>query len=131
MPEDLPMSVRRMVENEKLARHMNRKLKDRVTEIREDEGDDPGAPIQFFCECSFTGCRERFDLARSEWERIHADPDRFVVLDGHEVLGVERVVDRVGDYLVVIKHDDVVEDVPEPTDADADPGMDGNPKTPS
>ena len=116
----MPYSERRMVENEKLARRVNRQLEDRVTEIRRDEGADTDAPIQFFCECPFLGCRERLEASSAEYGRVHSTPEHFVVVDGHEVLAVESVVDRIRDFLVVRKRAEAVRAVPEPTDADID-----------
>lgn len=123
----MPYSERRMVENEKLARRVNRQLEDRVTEIRRDEGMDPDAPIQFFCECSFLGCRERLEASSDEYAAVHATPEQFVVVDGHEVLAVESVVDRIRGFLVVRKRAVAVRAVPEPTDADIE--QDNDPTT--
>jgi hypothetical protein len=39
----------------------------------------------------------------AEYERIRSAPTHFVVLPGHEIPAVERVVERTGGYVVVKK----------------------------
>lgn len=53
------------------------------------------------CECSDPACAESLEITAQEYEAVRADPARFVVLDGHQLPDVERVVDRNGRYLVV------------------------------
>ena len=36
-------------------------------------------------------------------EDIHADPDRFVLVPGHEIPAIERIVDQEDGYLIVRK----------------------------
>ena len=38
-----------------------------------------------------------------EYEAVRADPHRFVLVPGHEVAGVEVVIERKPDYVVVEK----------------------------
>jgi hypothetical protein len=55
------------------------------------------------CECSNAACAESLEITQQEYEAVRADPARFVVLAGHELPEVERVVERTGRYLVVEK----------------------------
>jgi hypothetical protein len=55
------------------------------------------------CECSDPGCAESLEITPEEYEAVRADPARFVVLRGHQMLEGERVVDGNGRYLVVEK----------------------------
>lgn len=55
------------------------------------------------CECSNDGCAEAIEISAAEYETVRADGARFVVLPGHELPEVERVVKRNGRYLVVEK----------------------------
>jgi hypothetical protein len=95
--------ARRMRENEELMEELNRRMERMLEEIREDEDTDADAPIAFLCECSHLDCRERVHLEPSLFDRIHKDPDVFVLVPGHEVPDVERVVDQVSDFLIVRK----------------------------
>lgn len=88
-------SQRRLVENEKLARRINRRIEDQVTAIREAEDEDTDQPIMFFCECSDDACRERFAATPDEYDRVHARADHFIVVAGHVTAEVEVVVDHL------------------------------------
>lgn len=95
--------ARRMRANEELMEELNRRIERSLGEIRAEEEEDRDAAIAFLCECSDPGCRERVHLEPSLFDRIHRDPEQFVVVPGHEVPEVERVVDQVGDFLIVRK----------------------------
>lgn len=57
----------------------------------------------FVCECSDPACAESLEIAPAEYERVRQDGARFVVLRGHELPEVERVVDGNARFLVVEK----------------------------
>jgi hypothetical protein len=57
----------------------------------------------FICECSDTACAESLDLTAEEYEAVRAYGARFVVKPGHQLAGIERVVDGNGRFLVVEK----------------------------
>jgi hypothetical protein len=57
----------------------------------------------FRCECARRDCAELLPLTPREYERIRANARRFVLLPGHEDRGVETVVARTTDYVVVEK----------------------------
>jgi len=82
---------------------LNRRMEQTLEEIREEQDDDPDAPIAFLCECSRLDCRERIHLTPSRFDRIHRDSEAFVLVPGHEMPEVERIVDQEGDYLIVRK----------------------------
>jgi|SRR5579862_1646400 len=60
-------------------------------------------PIEFYCECANPDCVERTAILPKVFERIHADPEQFVVIPGHEVADIERVVSEGDGYVVVRK----------------------------
>jgi hypothetical protein len=97
--------ARRLRQNEELMEELNRRMERMLEEIRDDDGaeDDRDAPIAFLCECSHLDCRERVHLEPSLFDRIHRDPEVFILVSGHEIPDVERVVDQIGDFLVVRK----------------------------
>jgi hypothetical protein len=55
------------------------------------------------CECSDPACAGSIEITLAEYEAVRADPARFVILDGHQLPEVERVVADKGRYLVVEK----------------------------
>ncbi len=48
-------------------------------------------------------CAERIELSRSEYERIRSRQTFFVVVPGHELPEIERVVERADRYAIVEK----------------------------
>jgi hypothetical protein len=57
----------------------------------------------FICECSNPECAESLEIAASEYEWVRGDGARFVVLPGHELPELERVIEGNGRFLVVEK----------------------------
>jgi hypothetical protein len=62
--------------------------------------------IPFRCECARVGCNARLPLARETYEQVRANPRWFVVLPGHELPEVERVISTHDGYIVVEKRGD-------------------------
>jgi hypothetical protein len=53
------------------------------------------------CECGQAGCAETFAV-NTEWFRnIRKHPSQLVVLDGHEVVEVSRVIERRGSVTIL------------------------------
>ena len=95
-------SPRRLRENEDLMQSLNERMDDRTSAIRDEDHLDQGAPVAFFCECSDLSCRGRIQLSPATFHEIHRDTERFVLLPGHEIPAIERVVDE-GDGFVVVR----------------------------
>lgn len=57
----------------------------------------------FICECSSEACAEALEITAAEYERVRTDGARFVVLPGHQLRDVERVIEGSGRFLVVEK----------------------------
>lgn len=77
-----------------------------------ERGQWPGeeeALVSFRCECARLGCNDLIELSVREYERIRANPRRFMVLPGHERTEVETVVEREPGFLVVEKVDQAAE----------------------
>ena len=55
------------------------------------------------CECGALGCNRMFEIDAALYESVRANPRRFVLLKGHDVPAVERVVERHGAFDVVEK----------------------------
>jgi hypothetical protein len=55
----------------------------------------------FICECSDPACAESLEITPAEYEQVRAASARFVVVPGHQLAEVERVVDGTSRFLVV------------------------------
>jgi predicted ThiF/HesA family dinucleotide-utilizing enzyme len=81
-----------------------------------EAGQDPSGLLTFICECGRMGCSKLIQLTRAEYETIRSDPRRFAIIDGHEILESEEIVERHDRYLVVEKADDPEAEIVEHTD---------------
>ena len=68
----------------------------------EDSVSDRRHP-DFICECSRPGCVERIRITPDEYEHVRATGTRFVLDPLHVDPGVEVVIERHQDYVVVEK----------------------------
>ena len=57
----------------------------------------------FVCECGRIGCAEKVRLQRSEYEAVRDAFNRFLLVPGHEIAGVDEVVARADGYVVARK----------------------------
>ena len=73
----------------------------RVNEAIERGG--RGGSAVFVCECGNLGCGDTIELSIAAYESVRTDFDRFLVLPGHEIDAVDRVVERHPAHLVVVK----------------------------
>ena len=106
--EDLAVQFRKMrslaagavaqVSDEDLFRQIN----ERIEEIAAEHGADSHA-YEFLCECSDTGCAERVRLTLDEYRHVREDGTRFIVVKGHVVKEIERVVESAQDHAIIEK----------------------------
>ena len=103
----------RLGANEALFREVN----ERVADVAEQflAGETP-ATVNFSCECGDLACTEQVAMTVDEYEAVRAKATQFAVVPGHEVLDIERVVERHPNYLVVEKQDPDAEEVARETD---------------
>lgn len=87
------LTRKRLEHNEAVFRAINEELDDAST----------GSARDYLCECADAMCTERIRLTRSEYRAIRAEPDRYVLVPGHELPELEEVVRREPDHLVVDK----------------------------
>ena len=59
--------------------------------------------VAFRCECAALGCNLLIELTLAEYESVRADAHRFILVPGHELPGVEEVIQRTDAYVVVQK----------------------------
>jgi hypothetical protein len=94
---------------------MNEATFRRVNEGMEAGQSDSGL-LSFVCECGRLGCTRLIQLTRAEYEGMRENPRRFAVVDGHEILEAEEVVERHDRYLVVEKRGAPEAEIVEHTD---------------
>jgi hypothetical protein len=88
----------RIAKNESLFREVNERIEEaarRAALLDVEAG--------FVCECAALSCTERLPITLVDYEQARSDPTWFVVLPGHEQPHVERIVQSLGDCLIVEK----------------------------
>ncbi|MCA1587197.1 MAG: hypothetical protein LC744_00500 [Chloroflexi bacterium] len=94
----------RIARNESAFRALNESLEASVHRGR-PRGDFAG----FVCECGSPECDDTVRLDLPTYESIRQDARLFFLLPGHDAPDVEDVVDNGDGYVVVRKHEDVVD----------------------
>jgi hypothetical protein len=89
----------RIAKNETVFRAANRELE----QADREGGTGPGQPIEVLCECGRQECRGVITLTLADYDAVHSQADRFVVLQGHESAEIEKVVEERTGYIVVDK----------------------------
>jgi hypothetical protein len=89
----------RIAKNETVFRAANREIE----RAEQEAGGGTHQLIEVLCECGREECSGLISLTVAEYEGVHSEDDRFVVLRGHENPEIERVVEERADYLVVDK----------------------------
>jgi hypothetical protein len=87
-----------MAENEILFRQVNEGVEEIASRHRDGEH-----VYDFYCECANADCTMHVHLVLGEYERVRADPRRFVVLPGHALPEIERVVEEHDGWWVIEK----------------------------
>ena len=80
------VSNKRIGNNESLFRETNEGIE---RGLWPGEGDQP---VPFRCECAWADCAEVVRLTPGEYERVGANPRRFVIVAGHEAPGAELLM---------------------------------------
>jgi hypothetical protein len=88
------LTQRRLVHNEQLFREVN--------EAREEAQPD-ARQLTVVCECALQECIERIRLTSEDYEAVRRVPNRFIIVPGHQVAEIERVVEERGAFAVVEK----------------------------
>jgi transcription initiation factor TFIID subunit TAF12 len=108
-------SERRLAENEAIFRQLNEQVNagfDETNKLAQEDNqpefvvtphhDD--SPIQFFCECADENCTDRITVTLIKYQEIHKNRNDFMVVPGHEVTSVEKILLEQPDYSVVEKN---------------------------
>ena len=91
-------SAKALAKNEELFRNVNERIEEISAGVPRDQ-----PLLEFLCECDRSGCEEKIQAARAEYESIRAKPTHFIVLPGHEDARVERIVSSTDRFIVVEK----------------------------
>jgi len=87
----------RRAQNEVWFREVNERLEARALERAAADA------FEIVCECASEECTERIELTAAEYERVRAEPTRFILVLGHDDPSLERIVLENGTYAVVDK----------------------------
>jgi hypothetical protein len=100
LPDD-DNQAREAAANESRFRNANERFRAIVGSYRFEAEDR--AP--FICECADPGCFESVMLSLQDYDRIRANPSRFLLVSGHEdsEATCERVVEAENGYAIVEK----------------------------
>jgi hypothetical protein len=101
--------LERIAKNEEVYRAANRELE----QAEREAGSAADGVLEVLCECGREACNGVIRLTMADYDRVHSQEDRFVVLQGHQSEEIERVVADRGDYVIVDKFgvaEDIVED---------------------
>ena|SRR6186997_1794404 len=94
----MPSRAERLAANEARFREINEAAQPQ----RESQGSG-----RFVCECADRSCTAWIEMSLTDYEAIRANPRRFMVAPGHEILDVDIVIERRDGYFVVEKPDEV------------------------
>jgi hypothetical protein len=86
-----------MARNEALFREVNERIEDVQSGFAAEGRTD------FLCECGSEDCTQPISLTLAEYEQVRRNPEHFLVVPGHDVVDVERVVEQTDRYAVVEK----------------------------
>lgn len=75
-----------------------------VNEAIEPRDPSSGTAV-FVCECGHFGCSETVEIPVAEYEEVRTGFARFLVVPGHEIDEVDKVVERRRGYLIVVKRE--------------------------
>jgi hypothetical protein len=101
-------SAKALARNEELFRNVNERIEEISAGVPRDQ-----PLLEFLCECDRTGCEEKIQAARAEYESVRANPTHFLVLPGHEDPRVERIITSTDRFTVVEKQGQAAKDAEE------------------
>lgn len=96
------LSQRRLIENELIFKKANLAVKSATDKVFGGI-EKQSIPLHFYCECSSMACRQKITMTSDEFNYVRQHPDWCLVLKGHSVGEVEKIVEDKGNYLVVEK----------------------------
>jgi hypothetical protein len=86
----------RLATTESIFRNVNERIAEGAERFDADEA-------EFVCECDDRSCTHRLETSLDDYERVRAEPTRFLLAPGHENEAIEKVVERRRRFHVVEK----------------------------
>jgi hypothetical protein len=96
-------SRHKLAEHEVIFREANKNVADFLTET---EGKATKTQLPFFCECSNKKCKNRIKLTPQIYKSLIKNKRQFIVLAGHEIPEIEKVVRKKEGFNVIEKFGD-------------------------
>lgn len=101
----------RMAENEVVFRQHNEAVIDGFEKVKtlanesmqKDLIPKDNTPLHFYCECSDENCHERIVLPSDTYSLIHKKRDQFIIVKGHEVETIEKIIKVTPTFSIVKK----------------------------
>jgi hypothetical protein len=87
----------RAARNEEIFRDVNKRIEEGA------EQHDVVSSLPFHCECGASGCFETIEIQPARYAAVVQERYHFVVIPGHELPRIERIVEAEPDFLVVEK----------------------------
>jgi hypothetical protein len=107
------LQQRRWAENEVVFRKRNKEVIENVETAESIAKDDKQEDLVkvaahdrllFFCECANEKCHDRVELTLNQYKKYHRNGSQFIVLPGHHVPEIERIIHKTGTFYVVEKY---------------------------
>jgi hypothetical protein len=89
---------RRLGLNEAVFREVNERIEDAAESFGVED-----QPLSLVCECGDPTCVAQISMTRSAYEELRTDPTHFAVASGHEIAGVDELIERRKGYDVIRK----------------------------
>lgn len=124
----MPLSERRLIENEMIFRRANESVGHNLDAIDDNHIED-GNPhlvrdedisLQFNCECSDENCNARIPVKLTVYQTIHENRNAFIIKLNHQVESIEKIIQKEENYSVVEKNNSTAEPGEELNDTNID-----------
>lgn len=104
-------SEEHLAENEVIFRQYNERIQKELETLSQEASAEGNTlekhtdlPLHFFCECSDENCGKRIVMKPSDYKKMHKNSSQFLILPGHRVAAIEKVVREEPTYMVVEKY---------------------------
>jgi len=93
----------KMIRNEQVIRDRNRAVGDSIKKYFRNNKEAVEAPLDFMCECSDLQCEERVSVSIKNYEKLHKQNNRFLIVKGHKTPAIEKTIKQLEGIVVVEK----------------------------
>lgn len=108
---NIPKAEQCQIENGMIFRRVNENMGDDLETLEAmhiEDGNfhllrDEDLNFFFKCECSDENCDKRLSLLLTEYQGVHRNRSKFIVLPGHQVESIEKFVTSLSRYNIVMK----------------------------